>query len=282
MKATVKMYQNDGSKTNNYPIKLILTHCKKIKRITIATSSPADWDFIHELPKRTHIDFENLYGRILDIRARAVSSAFTSLTDLPRATDFFSDKEDLKTTDFYKFADIQIEEMKQLKRTGNAAAYQCAVDQLKKFSSKLEFSQLDRYFLEGFKRHKKIAGLKNTSIRTYLFEIRAIYNKAVRLGLTEDKQPFTGLFTDLRVRRRRHKNEYLSRESLAMLKNQKGLRDTQRQSIDLCLLQFYLCGADLVDVYYLKWSQITGNRVFLQRTKLGARGYDFDVLLLIE
>lgn len=47
----------------------------------------------------------------------------------------------------------------------------------------------------------------------------------------------------------------------------------------MALLQFYLCGAFLVDIYYLKKEDISGNRVFLSRRKLVEKKYEFDVLL---
>ena len=277
MKATVKIYKNDGSKSLVYPVKLIVTHQKKIKRKTIANTQLRDWDELKELPKPTHPDFELLYGQMMEIRAKAVTRLFKNMTCLDRAMDFFLQVENQKQNDFYKFAATEIERMRKMGRKGNAFAYEFSVAQLKKFAPFLDFEDIDRYLLENFKRHKLMDGLKNTSVRTYLYEIRAIYNTAVRLGHCEDKRPFKGLFLDLQVRKRRAKNEYLDLDGIKQLQELKTDTKAQRRAVDLSLLQFYLGGLDLIDVYHLKADQLKGNRLFIKRTKLGAKAYFFDV-----
>ncbi|MDH7444646.1 site-specific integrase [Aquimarina sp. 2201CG14-23] len=281
MKATVKLYTTDGLSNGLYPVKLIVTHQKKIKRKTIGYSSADDWDDFNQLPKTSHDDFENLYGVILDYRKKAVAGKFKSLLNVTEGLQYFEGSEK-KEVNFYDFADKEITRMKKLGRNGNADAYQYAINELKKFSPYLKFNQIDRIVLENFKQYKKEEGNKNTTIRTYLYEIRAIYNKAVRMGLTEDNRPFVGLFLDLPVRVRRHKNEYLDRNGIEVLRKAKNLSKEQQIAVDLTLLQYYFCGADLVDVYYLKKKQLVNGRVYFTRKKLGVKGYEFDVKIMPE
>lgn len=280
MKATVKLYTTDGMSAQGYPVKLIVTHQKAIKRKTLARSAPADWDTNKELPRPSHPDYEGLYGQIMDIRAKAVRGDFTQLEDLALGMSFFEAPKVPKPTNFYDFAQTEIKRMRAMGREGNAFAYGFSVAQLQKFAPALSFAQVDRYLLESFKRHKQTEGLKNSSIRTYLYEIRAIYNTAVRLGICEDKRPFTGLFLDLPVQKRRARNEYLDTKALKKLRSLKGLTEPQRRAVDLSLLQFYLGGMDLVDVCQLRTDQLTGERIYLQREKLGIKGYLFDVAVL--
>lgn len=283
MKASVKLYLNDGSSKKRFPVKLIVTHQKKIRRKTFAHSRADDWDLNSQMPRPTHPDFENLYSRIAQINILASRMEFRELEDLEAAMDFFNqnpDSEDSQNDSFYDFADQQIRDMIAQGRHGNAKAYQFTVDQLKKFAPDLPFDHITRFFLENFKAVKKSEGLKNTSIRTYLYEIRAIYNKAVRLGVCEDRRPFVGLFMDLPVRKRRYKNQYLDREGIDKLKNISGVSRQQQVAVDLALLQFYMGGLDLVDLYHLKKDQIAGGRVYLMRKKLGAKGEEFDIKLL--
>lgn len=277
MKASVRLSKNYISKSGKYQIKLCVAHLKNKKLRNIATTDLRDWDEINNLPRPSHPNFELLYGQIMDIRAKAVTKSFKSITDLDRALSFFLHLPETKSKDFYLFADSEVARMRKLERVGNADAYAYAVAELKKFCPFLDFDDIDRYLLENFKRHKVTAGLKNTSVRTYLYEIRAIYNTAVRLGMCEDKQPFKGLFLDLQVRKRRTRNEYLNADGLKKLNGIEVLTSAQKRAIDLSLLQFYLGGLDLIDVYYLKTKQLKGDRVFLRRTKLGVKGYDFDV-----
>lgn len=69
MKASVKVYTTDSSKSGLYPVKLIVAHLKKIKRKTIANTLLQDWDLLKQLPKPSHPDFELLYGELMNIRA---------------------------------------------------------------------------------------------------------------------------------------------------------------------------------------------------------------------
>lgn len=277
MKASVKLNKAYRSKNGAYQVKLIVSHQKKKKLKNIAVTDIRDWDENKQLPKPTHPDFELLYGQIMDIRSKAITRAFRSITDIDQAMAFFLYKPETKSKDFYKFAATEVERMRKLNRKGNADAYKYSVAELKKFAPFLDFDDIDRYLLENFKREKVLAGLKNTSIRTYLYEIRAIYNTAVRLGYCEDKQPFKGLFLDLTVRKRRARNEYLNVESLRKLKNLTDVTAAQRRAIDLSLLQFYLGGLDLIDIYYLQKKQLKLDRLYVKRTKLGNKGYEFDI-----
>ena len=53
-----------------------------------------------------------------------------------------------------------------------------------------------------------------------------------------------------------------------------------QRAIDFSLLQFYLCGVDLVDLYMLKVENLVNeNRVIFTRRKLGDKAYEFDMLL---
>ncbi|WP_024770821.1 Arm DNA-binding domain-containing protein [Aquimarina macrocephali] len=83
MKATVKLYKNDGKSKGLYPVKLIITHQKKIKRKTIGYSLAEDWNTLHELPKTSHDDYEDLYGLIMEYRKKALPLKFKELVYNP-------------------------------------------------------------------------------------------------------------------------------------------------------------------------------------------------------
>lgn len=281
VKASIKLYKNDGIRNGVYPVKLIVSHQKKIKRKTIAHASEHQWDHRKELPLPSHDDFEALYGFIMEARLKASQMAFRNLTDLEAAMNYLESVPHV-SADFYAFGEAMVKQMRSEGRSGNADVYMMALNNLKDFRPKLRFEDITSVLLEEYKASKKASGVKNSSLRTYLAEIRAIYNKAVRLGRCEDRQPFKGVFHGLKVNVRRQKNEYLDRENLDKLLTASGLPLAQKRARDFAVLQFYLCGVDLMDIYYLKWEQISGSRVWLKRSKLGDRGYEFDVLLIPE
>lgn len=279
MKATVKLYTSDKGKTDVYPVKVVVTHQKKIKRKTIGYSLKSDWDFITGLPKPSHDDFEQLYIKVVDIKKKAILSVFKAHEDLQQALNYLLDKPLVRSDDFYAFAESYIESLRKQGRIGTARSYNDTLNIIKKFALELTFDDITGSFIEDFKIHKRIDGIRNTSLKKYLAEFRVLYNAAVRRNFCKDKQPFKGVFHDVRVRVRRLKNRYLTKDQLRKLVDADLQQQSYQRAVDLSLLQFYLCGLDLVDVYYLKVDQVYNNRVILQRAKLGLRGYEFDVKL---
>jgi site-specific recombinase XerD len=279
MKARVKLYKNDGANELGFPVKLILSHERKTRRKTIAYSPEHEWNPAQDLPLNSHDDFEDLYGLILDIRKKAVRLEFRQITDFDLAFAYLLEDAQPKSNCFYTYADSRVEYMEKRNRKGNASAYRSAKVELQKLFPTMTFKELTPQRLQEFKEFKKADGKKNSTIKTYLIELRAIYNTAVRAKLTEDARPFAGMFTDIPVRQRRQRNRYLKKEDVIKLQKVKFEHESLQRAVDLSLLQFYLCGLDFLDIYYLKKENIIGSRVILTRGKLADKGYEFDVLL---
>lgn len=277
MKASVRLYKSDGAGEYGFPVKVIVSHLNKRSRKTIGYSELEDWDITSQLPLPSHDDFEDLYGTILEVKKKAARMEFRRLTDLEAAFEYLLNERDRKTYDFFAWAVQRIEYMEKHGRQGNAEAYRTAMNELQRFSPSLKFSEITPVFLERFKAYKRHE-VKNSTIKNYLVEIRAMYNSAVKAGIIENTFPFRGALEDLPVQKRRQRNRYLPEEELKRLKSL-SLDPSYQRAVDFSLLQFYLCGADLVDLYYLKTENLIGNRVFLSRRKLGAKAYEFDVLL---
>ncbi len=279
MKAKIKLWTSDGETVEGFPVKLVLSHQRITRRRTLTHSLETDWNPQQELPRDSHDDYEDLYPKLLDIKKKAGRMEFKQISDFDVAFDFLQGKTQVKVTDFYKFAESRIKFMKSIGRRGNANAYSDAVNALKEFAPVLSFPQITSEFLEMYKDYHKRKGNKNSTIKIYLVEIRAIYNSAVKAKLLENTKPFAGLFADIPVRKRRQRNRYLPESEFIKLETCNFNQLTYYRAVDLSLLQFYFCGLDLIDLYYLKNENIVGNRVILTRSKLGAKAYEFDVMI---
>lgn len=278
MKAKIRLYENDGSTDSGFPVKLIISHDKKTRRRIISHTQIYDWDKNVNLPRASHPDYDALYDKISQINKKAQTSDFLETTDLDLA---FNKLLSVKTvsTDFYQFGDQRVKTMEDLGRFGNADIYREALVELKKFQPNLSFKEISFEILRGFRDYKKAQGTtKNISIRKYLNALRAIYNSAPAT-LTEGKNPFKGLYNALPYQKRRARNRYLLKEQIRWMEEFDFVHKSYQRAIDLSLLQFYMCGADLTDVFYLKKEDISGGRIFLKRNKLGEKGYEFDFLL---
>lgn len=278
MKAKVVLYENDGVGDQGYPVKIILSHNRKTSRKTIAHSFPDTWDNFYHLPTPYHPDYNNLDEKIRAIRDKAQTEEFQSLQGFKEAYNYLTFIQK-REQDFFIYGEQRAVYMDKVGREGNARAYRIALKELEKYRSVVFFKDITRQFLEAFKQYKKAEGVKNTTVRNYLYEIRAIYNNAVRTGLIEDQRPFTGLFTDIPVRKRRARNAYFEKEDIKQLEQAEFSQKNYNIAVDLALLQFYLCGADLIDVVHLRKDQIYKGRVFLERAKLGEKKYEFDIKL---
>ena len=179
-----------------------------------------------------------------------------------------------------------IDYMIKVGRTGNAEHYQTAINELKKFRSELRYNDINRSLITKFIDHKKAdmdingnRNVQNSSIRVYIAELRAIYNRCSIEYDLPDNKPFKGVLMDLPVKKRRAANVYITYDSLRILRDTPLEHKSYQRAIDLFLIQFYLGGQSLVDIYYLSWNQIHNDRVFFERTKLGDRKEEFDVKL---
>ncbi|HLV62472.1 hypothetical protein, partial [Galbibacter sp.] len=159
MKAQVKMYKNDGAGKTGYPVKLIISHKKKIERKTLVTDLEKYWDPVREIPLPSYPDFETLYSRILEIRSRAVGIEFYEMEDMTMAMNFLlnSGKKD-KLIDFYTYVDQRASYMRSLGREGNAISYEDAKKALMTVAPSLKFSELTPALISKMKVKKRLDG----------------------------------------------------------------------------------------------------------------------------
>jgi len=283
LKASVKLYKNDGEKARGYPVKLIVTHQGKVKRSTIGYSDLLNWDELKQLPKVTHPDYEYLFGKIYDIRSKSITSKLLNETDVLRAQAYLLDKKYIPDTAplLVDFFDKEIEYLKKVGRFGSATKYKAIRDIFNDFNSTVRLNEINGPFLEDFKRYKLQFCTKST-VKGYLSTLRALYNKAILdpAFVLEDKNPFKYVMPSLKTRRYRKRPCYLKPETLIYLEeslNNVILPEAEERSLKLSLLCFYFGGSALIDVYYLQKKQFYDDRVLFSRSKLGESGYEFDL-----
>ncbi len=279
MKAKATIYKNDGETSLGFPVKLIISHQKKTRRKTIGYSKLINWDEIKDLPKVSHPDFESLLGTIFDIRKVAATMEFKNITQLELAFDNLLGKKVVSNSLVSDYFDLEISKLRNVGRDGAADEYLYARNQFKSYSPGLTFEEITVDYLQGFKAYK-MKSTSNKTVKNYLSVLRALWNKADVDPKTNipNTTPFKNIFTGLHTKRRRKKNRYLDKKGLLQLENDLDvLSKVERRAVLLGLLQFYLGGANLIDVYYLREDQFFGERVMLTRRKLGRFMEEFDV-----
>lgn len=168
---------------------------------------------------------------------------------------------------FNDFADRIIRELKEVKRTGNAVAYQTAVNRLQLFCghSKLKFTEINFTLLDSFSRHLTVKGLKPNSIGNYFRSIRAIYNKAIKAKLV-DRSYYP--FTEISIKTARTAKRAITIDDLTKLSRlQLRANSKEWHARNYFFLSFNLIGISFTDLVYLKAENIIKGRIVYRRRK---------------
>ena len=282
MKISLTLLKSKKPNKKGFPIVVNLRDKNRTKRLFFQLYSlPEHWNYETNLPTKLHPSYYDTTEDLLKLKAKILELDRSNESDFKNITNelkFVLDEEAQKQrTGFFAFADLLIAEMKDRNEKSNATVYNTAKIQFQKYSSEITFEEIDYNLLIGFVNRKKIQGLKSATIHNYLRTLRAIYNQAVKRNIIEDTKPFEGVFAGLKVRSHRAKKKYLSYDDIVKLEEAK-LTDLKDFVRDIFLLQFYLGGQDLKDIFYLKHTDINKDRVFFERSKV-VNGYEFDLAI---
>jgi hypothetical protein len=180
-------------KDDTYPLKIRITINRKTKELPLDIFIEEKyWDKQTNKLKSTHPNYKLIQLKISK-KLTALQENSLHLENQGKAvtvhelTHNFKNKSQAVT--FLSFAKKQAEMMHKTGRIGNAIAYQCAINKVEKYIGKkeLRFEEIDYRFLENFTASMISEGLKLNAIACYMREIRAIYNKAIKMDMVEAK-----------------------------------------------------------------------------------------------
>ena len=156
--------------------------------------------------------------------------------------------------DFIKFADDYFLQLEASDKEGSMRAVRGFLSNLKKFSPKLSFSQIDSTFLEKFEKEMKKDGVKN-GIPSYMARFRSIFNKGREQYNDEDR----GIIKISNYPFKKYKivqplgnakKNCLSVEQMRMFINYKPVLERSKMAKDIFLLQFFLIGINSKDLFF--------------------------------
>ncbi|TSE05207.1 tyrosine-type recombinase/integrase [Aquimarina algiphila] len=277
MKATIRLHTSDRKKSRTYPIIVNVSHKGKRNRKQIGISIPEDWDDNKKFPLPTHPDYDNLYVTISMIKAKSQTSNFMNLNDVKEAITLLVNENDQKKINFIDFCQKKIDHLNSINRDGTAYVYQSVLNDFKIFKGSCNIDEINTSLIEKYKEYRKSNKFSNSGIKTYIGMLKTMYNSCCRINAIPNLRPFEGVVKDLPHSRRRAKNVYLDTKTILKLEKIDTKFKTHQRAIDLTLLQFYLGGQYLIDIYYLQKNQINKQRAFFKRIKLGDKAEEFDV-----
>ncbi len=281
MTIDIVLLTSEKSNAEGFPLVVRVSHGANVpKKKTIARCWPEQFSDTAKMITEVHPDYDVLAPRIMDIklRARKIKAGGETSQAKAMAGLFASDAPAATFMEFYR---ILIAQMGELAATyekkkdvtarnrirGNMKVYENAVAQFNVIVPDIALSELDHPALLRFKNHQMNLGNAKATVHQYLRTLRAIYNKGVLYHKLEDKKPFAGLFSGLKMKSYGSRKKHLDKAAIAVLEGLE-LAGAQRRSLDLWLLQFYFGGADFTDVYHLKKAQLRRGRVWFERGKM--------------
>ena len=206
-------------------------------------------------------------------------------SDLERLDRIIAEKESLKvkfTADdvvmeyrkqpesmtFSTFIRSMAERKMAARRYGTAKTYRDALASFSNFRNgeDVPFDALDRETICRYEAWIKDKGLKLNTSSCYLRTLKTLYLKAVDMGLTDDKDVFSRVFTGFATTAKRA----ITIEAIRKIRNLK-LKDGSALAFarDMFILSFYLQGISFVDMAYLKKADIRNGLLQYSRKKTG-------------
>ena len=169
---------------------------------------------------------------------------------------------------FSTFIRSMAERKMAAKRYGTAKTYRDALASFSNFRNgeDVSFDALDKETICQYEAWMKDEGLKLNTSSCYLRTLKTLYLKAVDMGLTEDNDVFSRVFTGFATTAKRAITIDGIRKILKLrLKDGSALAFAR----DMFMLSFYLQGISFVDMAYLKKTDIRNGVLQYSRKKTG-------------
>jgi site-specific recombinase XerD len=279
MKIELKLLKAKKLTPEGYPLVFEFSHQGKRKQKTIAHSKIEHFIEEHKTITAKHPDFEILFPLIHEYKLLARKIVLSNVTDVEKACFMLFDVSK-KEPSFNNFCEDLFAQMKiqinsfeksgnilyRNKVAGNLKVYENVKKQFDFFIDQLPASEINYTILTNFKDYLINKGNSKPTIHGYLSTLRSLYNKAsIKYGF-ENKKPFTGVFSGLKIKSYNSKKKNITKIDIEKLELWNGPK-LKTEAVDLFLLQFYFAGADLIDLYYMQKTQIVNGRLFFERGK---------------
>ena len=210
MKINLKL-DTKQHKKQGHPLVLSVYVSKTARkyRYTGFFATVVQWDLKKEEPKKNHPLYIGIMSFILEIKGK-INDLINSRQRLTAEQIF--NKLFRVSGSFYDFWEERILE---IKNEGTKAAYRISLNEFRKFRNDLAFNEIDYNFLTSFKNWKKNT-CSNNGINTYLKNIRAVYNEAVRRGVYVPDS-FVSPFYKIMERAEKTQDKYLTLEEIKLI-----------------------------------------------------------------
>ena len=177
----------------------------------------------------------------------------------------------MKTEDVFAYMKRCIGKKREQGKESTADLYRASCNRLKSFrgSKTLQWKEITEEFVDRFEAYLKTEKLKTNSRNSYLSNVRAMYNAAVRDKMVS---PFPNPFSHLKLKREQTEKRALPRNIIERIAGlNPGDRPELRQAIDFYMFCYLSCGMPFIDLAFLTQDNISGDRIVYNRIKTGVK-----------
>lgn len=169
---------------------------------------------------------------------------------------------------FFNFMEKIIIRLKELGKLRTSQTYTSALNSFRNFKNNEDvvFDSFNSDLMESYQAYLSKKGLIPNSISFHMRILRAVYNRAIDKGITEEKHPFRHVYTGVdKTAKRALDVKTLKKIKCAPL----CMYPKADYARDIFLLSFYLRGMSFVDMAYLKKSDLSNGQIIYRRRKTG-------------
>lgn len=265
-----------------FPVVLRLNKSRKRKYISLGISvEPIHWDFDKNKPKTCCPDVEYIESIMAEIlsKYRKQVLEFQSIgKDYSLNQLVESVTKPTKNISVEQYLNKIIDTLMSENRVGNASHYKALLNSLQKFCklSQLLFVDIDTAFLNRYEGHLKSIGNSGNTINIKMRTLKATFNKAIKANIVkQDYYPFND-YNVSKLKEDTAKRSITKDEMLKIINFDVFTISNRPQSLmqfskDLFLFSYFGCGINMIDIAYLKKSNVFDDRVVYKRHKTGKR-----------
>ncbi|MFS4466969.1 phage integrase SAM-like domain-containing protein [Maribacter sp. 2210JD10-5] len=230
------------------------------------------WDEKKKVVRKSHPDSDLLNTLLLS----KLSEANRTLLELQVENQDISSNQikkeitsTLEFTSFSEVADAYLKELENKNKLTRLYTDRVRVNHVLKFhkSKQLMFQEIDEGFLTRFQSYlSNKQNLSERSIVNNLVVIRTLYNRAIKLGIVDQKNyPFGA--DKIRVKFPETEKVGLTITEIQKIENLENLSKAQNHARNVWLFSFYLAGIRVGDVLKIRWSDIYDMRIHYRMNK---------------
>lgn len=176
----------------------------------------------------------------------------------------------VEANSLFRYMEGMIAKLKSNGRIRTAETYQTTLNSFRNFRAGADamLDSLDQSVMEAYESWQRNRGLSPNTVSFYARVLRAVYNRAVDDGLTENNYPFRNVYTGVEKTVKRAL-------PLRIIKKIKCLELASDPDLeyarDMFILSFMLRGMSLIDMAYLLKKDLNNGYLTYRRRKTGQK-----------